>query len=185
MLPYYLKNPKHTGALCSSSNHLAEVITKNIGIEQASSIIEIGPGIGAFTKVILRKNPNARFFAIEINPKIANKLQKRFPNLDVVVGSVEFLQNIMQERQISYVDIIISGIPWALLSQTVQKEFLQNIYCALKPGGYFATFAYLLPTMGARRFRKRIYKDKMFSEIKKSKIVWDNIPPAFVYYCKK
>ncbi|TLD80045.1 methyltransferase domain-containing protein [Helicobacter sp. MIT 11-5569] len=185
MLHYYLANPKRTGALCSSSNHLAEVITKNIGIEQALNIIEIGPGMGVFTKVILRKNPNAQFFTIEINPKIANKLQTRFPNLDVVLGSVEFLQTIMQDKGMPYADVIVSGIPWALLSQADQKAFLQNIHNALKPGGYFATFAYLLPTIGARRFRKRIYKDKLFSEIKKSKIVWDNIPPAFVYYCKK
>ncbi|WP_297810634.1 methyltransferase domain-containing protein [uncultured Helicobacter sp.] len=186
MLPYYLANPKRTGALCSSSQYLAEMITKNIGIEQASNIIEIGPGMGAFTKVILRKKTDlAQFFAVEINPKIAQKLHKRFPNLDVALGSAEFLETIMQERQMSSADVIVSGIPWALLNQVTQKCILENIYNVLKPGGYFATFAYILPTMGARRFRKIIYGDKIFSEIKRSKIVWNNIPPAFVYYCRK
>lgn len=185
MLFHYLKNLKHTGALCSSSRHLAEVITRNINLENATNIIEIGPGTGAFTEVILRKNPYAHFLAIEINPKAANKLQARFPNLNIVVDSVEFLPSIMQERNIFQADVIVSGIPWALLNQVAQRKFLQNIYRALKPKGYFATFAYLLPTIGAHRFYKQIYKKRMFSETKKSEVVWDNLPPAFVYYCKK
>lgn len=186
MLHYYLTNPKRTGAICSSSRYLAEMITQNIGIEKASTIIEIGPGMGAFTKVILRKKPDsARLFAVEINPKIAERLHTKFPSLDIALGSAESLQAMMKERQIESADVIVSGIPWALLSKVAQKRILENIYEALKPGGYFATFAYILPTMGAKRFRKRIYGDKIFSEIKKSKIVWNNIPPAFVYYCKK
>lgn len=185
-MPYYLAHPKRTGAVCSSSKYLAEMITKNIGIEQASNIIEIGPGMGAFTEVILRKkSESAHLFAVEINPKIAEKLHKRFPNLDIALGSAESLQAMMQERQMSSVDVIVSGIPWALLSQATQKCILENIYNTLSPGGYFATFAYILPTLGAKRFQKRIYGDKMFSEIKKSKIVWNNFPPAFVYYCRK
>lgn len=186
MLPYYLTNPKCTGAVCSSSKYLAEVITENIGIEQACNIVEIGPGMGAFTKVILRKKPDsAQFFVIEINTKIANRLHKKFPHLDIALGSAEFLQTMMQERQMPFADVIVSGIPWAFLNQALQQRILENIHNALRTGGIFATFAYILPSAGAKRFRKRIYSKEMFSEIKKSAIVWNNIPPAFVYYCKK
>lgn len=187
MLPYFFQNPKRTGALWSSSKHLAEVITKNIGIEHSSHIIEIGPGTGAFTKVILRKKPDsAKFFAIEINPKIAEDLRVRFPNLDVAVGNAESLQMMMTERKISSADVIVSGIPWALLSSVEQKCLLESICNALKPGGYFTTFAYrFIPSIGGRQFRKKLYEGNFFSEVKKSELVLDNIPPAFVYYCRK
>ena len=186
MLPYFFQNPRRTGALWSSSQHLAEVITSNIGIEQAAHIIEIGPGTGAFTKVILRKKPDtATFFAIEINPKIAKNLRQHFPSLDIAVSNAETLQEMMQERGMPTADVIISGIPWALLSSSEQGRILQSICNALRPGGYFATFAYrFIPSIGGRGFRKKLYSG-IFSDIKKSELVLDNIPPAFVYYCRK
>lgn len=186
MLPYFFQNPKRTGALWSSSKHLAEVITQNIGIEQATHIIEIGPGTGAFTKVILRKKPDtAKFFAVEINPKIAENLRSRFPNLDIAVRNAESLQEMMQERAMPSADVIVSGIPWALLGSAEQRRILESICGALKPGGYFATFAYrFIPSIGGRNFRKKLYSG-IFSDIKKSELVLDNIPPAFVYYCRK
>jgi phospholipid N-methyltransferase len=62
---------------------------------------------------------------------------------------------------------------------------LAAIVDVLPKGGYFTTFAYLqgtiLPT--GINFRKRL--EKYFSSVEKSRVVWLNIPPAFVYRCKK
>lgn len=185
MLLYYLKNPKQTGTLCSSSKRLSHVITENVALECASNIIEIGPGMGVFTQAILNKKASdAKLFVVEINPKIVENLHHKFPHLDIAEGSAEFLAQMMAERNMSSADVIISGIPWALLGVREQTKILKSIYNALSVGGYFATFAYRLPTPGARRFRKLLCK-MMFSEIEVSKNVWQNIPPAFVYYCKK
>ncbi|RAX57993.1 SAM-dependent methyltransferase [Helicobacter monodelphidis] len=187
MLIQYIKHPKRTGALCSSSKSLSYTITENIGLEQAEYIAEIGPGTGAFTNFILKKkSPQATFFAVEINDEMASKL--RHKNIDVETGSAEHLAKMMEKRNIPHLDAIVSGIPWALLGQKEQDRLLMSIYNGLKEGGYFATFAYALPTLAipslpARKFRKKIYD--IFSEVKTSKIMWQNIPPAFVYYCKK
>ena len=55
----------------------------------------------------------------------------------------------------------------------------------LRPGGRFATFAYeglaLLPR--AQNFRKKL--GKYFSEVKESPTVLANLPPAFVYRCRR
>lgn len=184
MLFYYFTNPKNTGAFCSSSKKLSFAMTDNIGIENARNIIEIGPGMGVFTEVIMRRKASeAKFFAVEINSKIAKELKSKIHRLDIEVNSAQFLPQIMQDRQMLYADIIISGIPWALLTSIEQDEILQSIYNALRVGGYFTTFAYIIPSISARRFRNKL--NELFVEVKISKVIWQNIPPAFVYYCKK
>ena len=184
MLLHYIKHPKTTGALCSSSQQLSRAMVKNINIENADNIIEIGPGLGAFTKYIINnKKQDSNFFAVEINSKIAKNLHKKIDGLDIEIGSAEFLDSMMKKRNMQYADIIISGIPWALLSIREQRAILRSIYKALKPGGYFTTFAYIIPTPQAKWFRKRVFH--IFGDVKLSNIIWQNIPPAFVYYCKK
>jgi len=56
---------------------------------------------------------------------------------------------------------------------------------ALPPGGRFATFTYrhAVRLPAARRFRTLL--DENFSEVRESKTVWRNVPPAFVYHCTK
>lgn len=180
----YLKHPKQTGALCSSSQKLADVITSNINLEQAQNIVEIGAGTGSFTKQILkRKRQDAKFLAIEIDEKMAEKLRSKFPNLDIEISNASDLKMILEKRNMQNVETIISGIPWALLKANEQEKLLSIIYENLNKDGFFATFAYILPTLASRRFKKLLFK--FFKEVKISKIVWQNFPPALVYYCKK
>ena len=161
----YFTNPKQTGALCASSSKLAAAMTENIDFQKARNIAEIGAGTGAFTRNILsKKDENANFFAVEINSALN-------------------LKNILSKRKINKLDIVISSIPWALLKEKEQEQLLYSIYECLDEGGYFTTFAYILPTRARARFRKKLFA--LFGEVKTSKTVWQNIPPAFVYYCKK
>jgi phospholipid N-methyltransferase len=55
----------------------------------------------------------------------------------------------------------------------------------LSPKGVFTTFAYAhaywLPT--AVRFRKRLKAH--FGSVKTSRLVWRNVPPAYVYRCRR
>ena len=82
-------------------------------------------------------------------------------------------------------DCIISGLPWAAFSQKAQEELLGAVYSSLEYGGEFLTFVYihglLLPA--GKKFR-RLLKER-FSSVKKTRIIWGNLPPAFVYHCKK
>lgn len=180
----YITKPKQIGALCASSSKLACMMTENIELNKAYNIAEIGAGDGAFTKNILtKKNKEANFFVVEINKKMVNKLSQKFKDLDIELNSALNLQEICHKKNISNLDIVISGIPWAFLNKIEQNNLINVIYECLKNDGYFVTFAYILPTIAKTRFRKKIYS--LFKEVKMSKIIWQNIPPAFVYYCKK
>lgn len=180
----YLKKPKQIGALCASSSKLASKMTENIELSKARNIAEIGAGTGAFTKNILaKKDERANFFAVEINEKMAKKLSHKIQNLDIEVNSASNLKEILAKKGIDKLDIVVSGLPWAFLKESEQNSLINTVYECLNDGGYFTTFAYIVPTFAKARFKRQICS--LFKEVKTSKIVWQNVPPAFVYYCKK
>lgn len=133
--------------------------------------------------ILRKKSPNAKFFAVEINPNIVRELNGKFPTLDIALGSARDLSVMMKERGMASADVIISGIPWSFLSVREQSIMLKSIYDALGVGGYFNTFVYHSPLPSAKVFKRKLYK--RFSEVRTSKSVVLNIPPAFVYICKK
>ncbi|TQR31928.1 SAM-dependent methyltransferase [Campylobacter sp. MIT 99-7217] len=180
----YIKHPKRVGALCSSSQKLGLVITKDLNLKKASNIVEIGSGTGAFTRHILKqKQENTNFFAVEINQTMAINLVKKVGKIDIEVGDAKSLKQMLERRNMPHANLIISGIPWAMLKDIEQERLLQVIYESLAENGEFRTFAYILPTLKAKNFRQKLFK--LFKEVQISKTIWQNIPPAFVYFCKK
>ena len=61
LLSNFIKNPKETGAVAPSSRFLTKEIIRNIDFKASKNIVELGPGLGTFTKAILKKaNANAK-----------------------------------------------------------------------------------------------------------------------------
>jgi phospholipid N-methyltransferase len=151
-----------------------------------SLIVEFGPGTGSFTEAIrLRLGNGSQLIAIEQNEAFADILRKRFPDLDLVHGSVEALPEILEKRGGARADCILSGLPWAVFEPDKQRQILSAAAASLRPGGVFATFAYVhgLVLPSARRFRSLL--ETTFGDVRQSEIVWRNLPPAVVYYCRK
>lgn len=185
-LAAFVKRPFDTGSITPSSAKLAAAMVEDMGISEAETVVELGPGTGVFTELIQsRLRPDARFLCFEINPEMAEELRRRFPRVHVVNDSVENLERYLRAEGRSAVDAAISGLPWAAFSPSRQARLLDATVEPLRAGGRFATFAYShaawLPQ--ARRFRELL--DSRFSEVETSKVVWRNLPPAFVYRCRK
>ena len=182
----FLLRPDVTGAIAPSSAALAEQITDWIDLRQAGAVVEFGPGTGAFTGMIKKKiSPQAIFFAVEINPYFVKVLQDKHPDVSVYHDCVENAHHYLKQHGVEQCDCIVSGLPWAAFSQELQECLLDSVYEVLKPGGQFVTFAYLqgLLLKSGRSFRHRLHN--RFSEVTTSKIVWRNLPPAFVYQVTK
>ena len=182
----FARHPVWTGAVAPSSKWLARCITNDLGIETARVVAELGPGTGVFTRAIRERCPaEAVQIAVEINTQFADQLRVRFPDVHIVNDTAEKLSQIVHERGHAAADAVISGIPWAVFPEELQAQLLEAIYATLKPGGKFATFAYLhgawLPP--GVRFRKMI--GAKFSSVATTPVVWRNVPPAFVYRCQK
>ena len=64
-------------------------------------------------------------------------------------------------------------------------ELLDATGHVLREGGQFVTFAYLqgLLLPAGQRFKRKL-RDH-FGQVETSRTVWANMPPAFVYRCRK
>jgi phospholipid N-methyltransferase len=183
-LEKFLRKPITTGAVAPSSVYLAERITSGMGLEEANTVVELGPGTGAFTGAIVRRSkPGARLVAVELDPNFARRVQERFPEVNVLNIHAEDLPKHLGDTPC--VDSIVSGLPWAAFDADLQSRILRSVCAVLRPGGRFATFAYAhaawLPP--GQRFRKLL--DASFSRVELTPVVWKNLPPAFVYRCQK
>ena len=185
-LAEFIQNPLGTGSLVPSSSYLARMIVQQAGLAGADAVLEYGPGTGVFTEYILRElRPESKFAAIEINPRFAAIFRSAYPGIPLFEDSAENVDAICESMQISAVDCVVSGLPWAFFPKSVQILFLDQMMKVLKPGGRFVTFGYLqslvLPT--GRHLAELL--PTYFATVSRSPIVWLNLPPAFVYHCRR
>jgi phosphatidylethanolamine/phosphatidyl-N-methylethanolamine N-methyltransferase len=182
----FLRNPNSVGAILPSSKLLARRILSSINFSDVSVIVEFGSGTGVFTREISKRiKQGTVFLAFETNPTFSALLRREFHDLNVVEHSAVELVRVLQEKNISGVDVIISGLPFALFDAELQENIIRASADALIEGGTFRAFAYVqgqLLTRG-RHFRSII--NKYFANVTKTGLVWMNMPPAFVYVCRK
>ena len=182
----FVRHPKSTGAVFPSSRRLAKKMIDGAGLETATTVVELGPGTGAFTGAIAeRLEDPGIYLGIELREKFAAIVKDKFPQLLVVNDSAEKIVENLGKIDRQKADAIISGLPWAAFDADLQKRIMKSVTAALAPGGTFSTFTYLharqLPA--GKRFRALL--DDNFSDVQTSKTVWLNLPPAFVYHCTK
>ena len=181
-LKEFLRHPGATWAIAESSRGLAELITDTADLSHASVVVEFGSGTGVFTEKILGKiSGNAIAIALEVNPAFVEETRKRCPQASVFHDSAVNTAHYLQRAGVEQCDRIICGLPWACFSQHLQDQLLDTIMEVLTPGGKFLTFAYLhgLLLPSGRRFRRCL--SSRFQEIVETRVIWKNLPPAFVY----
>lgn len=182
----FLCNPGQVGAFCASSQALAVEMTRCIGMETAGTVVELGPGTGAITReIVAHLAPETQFVAVELDEEMAENLRVLFPRAQICCGCASQLPGLLKEEGKDHADIILSGLPWAIFPEKLQDEILEGVLEALPSGGRFATFAYIQGVMlpAGIRFRRKL--ENLFSRVETSRIIWRNLPPAFVYRCQK
>jgi phosphatidylethanolamine/phosphatidyl-N-methylethanolamine N-methyltransferase len=180
----FLKNPTTVGAIAPSSSALASMMLEVTELSSRTTIVEFGPGTGAFTKGINdRLRPDQRYLGIEQNGQFVTLLAQQFPQLTFACGSVEDLPEIAAKFGITSIDAIICGLPWASLPLATQRKTFDAMRALMSKSSVFSTFAYLqgLVLPNARVLRARLHGE--FSSVVCSPIVWWNLPPAFIYTC--
>ncbi|MCC6426599.1 MAG: methyltransferase domain-containing protein [Phycisphaerales bacterium] len=161
---------------------------EGLDLGSAKAVVEFGPGTGSFTQEIVRRiGPGTRYFAIERSPEMAAAIRERFPRVKLHEDSAGNVESLCQREGIEpgSVDCIVSGLPFAAFPDGLQREILAAAIRVLKPGGRFVTFAYYIANLkrAGRNFR-RLLEDS-FDEVQTSRGVILNVPPAFVYRCRK
>lgn len=182
----FFQSPRRIGAIAPSGAALAAEIVRQANVPNADAILEFGPGTGSFTRQIVTvMAQHARLLSIEADPGLAVLLRKKFQNADIAAGYAQNARRIMKAYSFPDPDCIVSGLPWALFDSKTQKDIITEAQTVLKPNGVFTTFAYVhaLSFPEAKAFRSLL--EHSFSDVRLSRTIWNNLPPAIVYSCTK
>lgn len=182
----FRKDAFNTGAIVPSSKSLANYITNIINLSEKKSVVELGSGTGVFTKEIARKlSKTSTFFALELSEYFANQTRQNCPDATVYQDDAINIQKYLNKNNKENCDCIISGLPWSCFSEIKQQELINSIYNSLEEGGEFLTFAYIQSSFLPQGIKFKKILEKKFKITIQTKIVWTNLPPAFVYKCIK
>ncbi|PHD55782.1 hypothetical protein COF40_29955 [Bacillus toyonensis] len=92
-----------------------------------------------------RKKEHTPLLLIEINERFAQTLHEKHkyePNVHVIHGSAENIQQYIEEHNITKVDVVISGLPFSSLPNKISSLILLHVQKTLNKNGIFVTFQY-------------------------------------------
>jgi phosphatidylethanolamine/phosphatidyl-N-methylethanolamine N-methyltransferase len=166
---------RQMGSLVPSSPQLARAMVAEVPDLPASEVIvELGPGTGVFTRELIARFPGNRVVAVEFNPRFAERLAMRMPEIDVVQGCASFLPEHLESLGIptERVGAVVSGLPLLSLPRELGSAIFAGITRTLAPGRRYIQFTY----------SKRAWRDATPAgfRLDKTKMVWLNFPPAEV-----
>jgi len=166
-----MRRPTEVSAIAPSSAAVARKMTE--GLEAvAGPIVEIGPGMGSFTKAILARGvAPERLTLMEMNPRFCETLRARFPGVTVLNRPAQE----MEAAGLSGVGAIISGVP-VLARPAIQRGILGPAFRVMAPGGVFVQITYSPnPPIPAE------VQAELGVMCVKRGTVWANLPPARVF----
>lgn len=182
----FVRDPLTVGAVAPSSPALAAVATEVVPRTGSPSVVELGPGTGAFTGAIQRRLAGrGRHIAVEFNPRFCAELAGRYPAVEVVNADARDLGTVLTRRGAGQIDVVVSGLPWAAFTAGRQRDVLSAVVGALAPHGVFTTFAYVHARWAPPAQRLLRCLRSSFDEVVVGRTVWANVPPALVYCCRR
>lgn len=174
-----VKNIKTLGTVTPSSRFLSKRMLREINFSNAHVIVELGPGTGAITKHILDNlSPKATLICFEINNNFYQQLQElQHPQLIILKASAEKIVEELKKLEIHQVNYIISSLPLAIIPDEISNKILEKSFKILETNGSFIQYQYSLSYF---KKLKKVFKESISLGFEPL-----NIPPAFIYRCKK
>ncbi|NUU79361.1 class I SAM-dependent methyltransferase [Paenibacillus xylanilyticus] len=172
----FIHCPKRVGSIIPSSRFLAKKMVEQAPWHEMSAVAELGSGTGAITHSIHEHvSESAKVVLFEMNDTMRNDLQLKYPEYACYPDAAN-LVNILKQEHIQQLDCIFSGLPFFNFEREFRDMLVEQIYNGLKPGGLFIAFQYSL------QMKKQLSEKFMIEKI--DFVPW-NVPPAFVYVCRK
>lgn len=170
----FLKHPLQLGSVIPSSRFLEKRVLDAADIASADMVVELGPGTGGTTRSILDAlGGDARLLTIEINPQFDAFLDKiDDPRLITHVGSALDVKSILARYNLPDPDVVVSGIPFSTMSESLGTDILREIADVLTSDGRFV--AYQARSKVATLCRPILGREQTAVEL-------FNIPPMRVY----
>lgn len=175
-LKSFISSPKAVGSVVPSSRYLVNVIVAGIDWPTLDSMAELGAGTGVVTEAIDRqRSRESEFLVFESDRSMRAALETRYDSVAVHDNALD-LRKVMESRGLSGLDCIVSGLPFVNFSQADRKFLLKEFHDLLNPGGIFVALQF---SRNIRPDLKALYDEMDMTH------VWANVPPAFVYHCRR
>ena len=173
----FLKHPAMLGSVIPSSRFLVRHMLDQVNWEDARVIVEYGPGVGTFTREILKRmRPDAKLVVFETNVEFIDHLREWLtdPRVHLMHESAAKVDKVLAHMGLKRADYIVSGLPFRIMPPEVRDAVLQATRDTLHPDGGFLLFQYTR----ALETPLEHYFGSVHEEFEPL-----NIPPARLYYC--
>ncbi len=176
----WLLHPTKVGAVTPSGRALSQAMVRQVDWSNPGHVIELGAGVGSFTRVLLEKTPATdRLLIVELDPVFFARLQRRFPSAPLAMGDAACLTDLLERHQVSEVSTIVSGLPILSMSTNIQREILTQSLSA-GADSIFIQFTY--------GFRSPVPRRKLAEwgiRAERTGFVARNVPPAWIWCYRK
>lgn len=176
-LRQFFKDRQMVGSVAPSTRFLAEKMLKNVDFDNSKVIIELGPGNGVFTEIILeRMAADAKLYVFELNDEFYKQVKERIndPRAQIIHDSAENIAKYVEQEGTA--DAVISSLPLMVFPEELRANVVAAAHKSLHSKGKYIQFQYSLQS---KRYLEGIFNDVNIQ------FTIRNLPPAFVYTCNK
>lgn len=175
-----LKSLRQTGIISPSSRFLVKDMMKHIDFKPGQVFVEFGTGDGCMTSALCANmSSSSQLYSFELHPDFFAFAEAKFEHDDRVQiyneSALDFDQSHLLSKDIA-IDYVISSLPLSLLKKYQVHRLLYKVNSRLTEEGKFIQYQY---SLGKYRSLRRIFSDVSIDYTLR------NLPPAFVYECKK
>lgn len=171
----YFKQRRRIGTISPSSVAIARAACKYINPMQPQTIIELGAGTGAITRVALNQmHPDSVLIAIESDEEFYAVLKTHCPRAKILLADVRDIKEQLDKININTIDYMISCVP--IIPSTLVKT-LDAFQRFAKNDAHFIQVS-LVPWYYLK-FYRQFFINVNFQ------FVFKNLPPAGVYFCSE
>lgn len=174
----FATSPLKMGTFTPSGRALAEAMVDHSTIDVAGWTLEIGPGTGAVTQVLIDRGIRPeRLVLIEYDTDFCRLLEERFPGAVIIRGDALQLERVLGKFADTRFSAVLSGIPLLNLPKAKRFPYIESALDRLLPGRTVTQLSYSFftphePVPG------RLAVDK-------SKWVTANFPPGRIWIYRR
>ena len=180
----FLRDPLHVASLVPSSGPLCRQAAAPLPATGDPVVLDLGAGTGQVTDVIQeRLAGRGRHIAVESNPRLAEVLAKRHPDVEVLCEDAHTVVDRLLAQGVR-VDLAVSGLPW-LATSPPDRTIFRPLARLAAPGGAVTQLAHAWIRFFPHAKRVQRNLEAIFEEVVVTRTVWANVPPAVVYVARR